>query len=96
MPRESYVLQTKMGDEGAAYADVQNGGFSPFSRDGVLASVRRSLELLRTKHIDTLLLHDPYADELDAFLSKGGGMEAVRELKSSGIVKHFGLSLIHI
>ena len=90
VPRESYVLQTKMGDEGAAYADVQNGGFSPFSRDGVLASVRRSLELLRTKHIDTLLLHDPYADELDAFLSKGGGMEAVRELKSSGIVKHFG------
>ena len=32
VPRDAYVLQTKMGDEGP-----QNGGHSPFSREGVLA-----------------------------------------------------------
>lgn len=32
----------------------------------------------------------PYADEVDAFLAKGGGLEAVRELKAAGVVKHFG------
>jgi len=84
-PRESYVLQTKMGDNGE-----QNDGHSPFSRAGVLASVRHSLEVLKTPFVDNLLLHDPYADELETFLGKGGGMEAVHELKSQGVVKHFG------
>ena len=85
VPRSSYVLQTKMGDAGE-----QNGGNSPFSRAGVLASVKHSMEVLNTNVIDSLLLHDPYADELDTFLAKGGGMEAVRELRSSGLVKFFG------
>lgn len=88
VPRSSYVLQTKIGDVG--HTPLQNGGYSPFSRKGVLASVNNSLELLKIKSIDSLLLHDPYADELDEFLAKGGGMEAVRELRSAGIVKHFG------
>ena len=84
-PRSSYILQSKMGDAGQ-----QNGGHSPFSRQGVLASVEHSLKMLKTDFVDSLLLHDPYSDELDAFLAKGGGMEAVRELKSAGIVRHFG------
>lgn len=53
VPRSSYVLQTKMGDEGP-----QNGGHSPFSREGVLASVEQSLAALKVKTIDSLLLHD--------------------------------------
>ena len=85
VPRESYVLQTKIGDEGP-----HNGGFSPFSREGVLASVQNSLTVLKVPWIDCLLLHDPYEDEIDTFLSKGGGIEAVRELRSAGVVKHFG------
>jgi len=84
-PRDAYVIQTKVGDEGA-----QNGGHSPFSRAGVLASVRHSLETLKTPYVDIALLHDPYVDEVDAFLGKGGGMEAVRELMGQGVVKHFG------
>lgn len=59
VPRNSYVLQTKMGDEGP-----QNGGHSAFSREGVLASVRHSLEVLKVPYVDSVLLHDPYADEL--------------------------------
>ena len=85
VPRGSYVLQTKVGDDGP-----HNGGHPPFSRAGVRASVEHSLKVLGVPHIDSLLLHDPYADELDAFLATGGGMEAVRELKSAGIVRHFG------
>ena len=85
VPRDAYVLQTKVGDEG-----VQNGGHSPFSRAGVLASVRHSLETLKTPFVDSLLLHDPYADEVEAFLGADGGMEAVRELMSQGLVRHFG------
>ena len=83
--RSSYVLQTKVGDEGS-----QNAGHSPFSREGVLASVEHSLKVLGVPHVDSLLLHDPYEDELETFLGKGGGMEAVRQLKSAGIVRHFG------
>lgn len=85
VPRSAYVLQTKMGDGGP-----QNGGHSAFSREGVLASVRHSLEVLRVPHVDSLLLHDPYADEVATFLGKGGGMEAVRELMGAGVVRHFG------
>ena len=85
VPRSSYVLQTKVGDEGP-----QNAGASPFSREGVLASVEHSLKVLGVPYVDTLLLHDPYEDELETFLGEGGGMEAVRQLKSAGIVRHFG------
>lgn len=52
--------------------------------------MRHSLETLRVSHLDTLLLHDPYAEEMDAFLAPGGGLEAVRELRGAGLVKHFG------
>lgn len=86
VPRARVVLQSKCRDEGA-----QNGGHSPFSRAGVLASVRQSLMNLRTPWLDTLLLHDPYVDELGEFLGPGGGMDAVRELRSAGLIRHFGL-----
>lgn len=84
-PRGSIVLQSKCGDEGP-----QNSSASPFSRSGVLSSVRHSLATLRVPYLDSLLLHDPYAEELDAFLAPGGGLEAVRELRGAGLVRHFG------
>lgn len=86
VPRQSYVLQTKCGDEGP-----QNGGHSPFSKRGVLASCRNSLAQLGVDRLDALLLHDPYVDELRQFLGPGGGIEAIRELKAEGTVGAFGL-----
>jgi len=86
VPRSSYVLQSKCGDEGA-----QNGGHSPFSREGVVASCKHSLQVMGVPYLDALLLHDPYKDELETFLQEGGGMEGVRELRDEGLIRHFGL-----
>jgi len=84
--RESYILQSKCGDEGP-----QNGGHDPFSRAGVMASCEHSMRVMGVEYLDSLLLHDPYNDELQDFLSEEGGMQAVRELKATGRVRHFGL-----
>ena len=86
VPRDSYVLQSKCGDEGP-----QNGGHSPFSREGVVASCKHSLQVMGVPYLDALLLHDPYKDELETFLQEGGGMEGVRELRDLGLIRHFGL-----
>src|SRR5689334_10071789 len=62
VPREQYVLSTKVGrlitPEGQVVFD--------FSRDGVLRSVEASLERLRLDRIDILLVHDPDDHEQEA------------------------------
>jgi D-threo-aldose 1-dehydrogenase len=80
VPRESYVLSTKVGRL------IQSDGSSlfDFSRDGVLRSLEASLERLRLDYVDILHIHDPdkyYEQALhDAF-------PALAELRRQGVIK---------
>ena len=60
----------------------QNGGYSPFSKEGVLSSYKNSLKNLDGFQINAFLLHDPSKDELDEFFAPGtGGVETFKELR---------------
>ena len=91
--REGLLVGSKVGDECPPYSD--NGGHSPFSYKGVMASVAHSLKLLRVvKRLDTVLLHDPTMAEVDEFLAAGSGLEAIRELQRQGVVGYFGIGCV--
>lgn len=57
------------------------------------ASIHRSLERLRTDHVDLLQLHalnDP--DEWDQALGAGGALDAATEAREAGLVRHIGVT----
>lgn len=63
------------------------------TRDGSLALLDRSLELLETDHIDLWQLHAlSRMDQVDAVFAKGGAIEALVEARDQGIVRHLGIS----
>lgn len=76
--RESMILQTKCG--------IRKGQFD-FSKEHILASVDGSLKRLKTDYIDVLLLHRP-----DALVEPEEVADAFDRLKTSGKVRHFGVS----
>jgi predicted oxidoreductase len=57
------------------------------SRDHIVASVETSLRMLRTDHLDLLLIHRP-----DPLLDPDEVAEAFAELRRAGKVLHFGVS----
>lgn len=77
--REKIVLQTKCG--------IVPGKMFDFSKEHILKSVDGSLKRLKTDYIDVLLLHRP-----DALFEPEEVGEAFDILKSSGKVRHFGVS----
>ncbi len=86
IPRDSYVLCTKVGRL------VNPDGTVPFdfSRDGVLRSVEASLERLGLDRIDILLIHDPddhYRQALDE------AFPALADLRSQGVIKAIGAGM---
>ncbi len=88
VPRDSYVLATKVGrlvsPEGRVWFD--------FSRDGVLRSFEASLERLRTDRIDILHFHD--ADDLGHFaMALREGFPALAELRAQGVIKAIGAGM---
>eukprot|EP00949_MAST-11_sp_MAST-11-sp1_P004990 g4990.t1 len=91
--REGLVIGSKVGDECPPYSD--NGGFSPFSAEGVKRSVDHSLSMLKVDKLDTVLLHDPTMHEMDEFLTPTiGGMHALVDLKQQGTVGHIGIGCV--
>lgn len=79
--RADYVLMTKAGRTGPDTYD-----YSPASID---ASVRRSLERLRTAYLDVVFCHDMEAvTDADVLAAVG----ALRALVAEGVVRHIGLS----
>lgn len=83
VPRDSYVLATKVGrlvdDSGKVRFD--------FSRDGVLRSVDDSLRRLGLDRIDILHIHDPDNDYQQAL---NEAFPALAELRSQGVVRAIG------
>ena len=76
--REDLIIQTKCG--------IRKGQFD-FSYEHIMNSVEDSLKRLGTDYIDVLLLHRP-----DALMEPEEVAKAFDELKSSGKVRHFGVS----
>lgn len=76
--RENIIIQTKCG--------IRKGQFD-FSYEHIVSSVEGSLERLGTDYIDVLLLHRP-----DTLMEPEEVARAFDELKTSGKVRHFGVS----
>ena len=79
LPREDLILQTKCG--------IVPGKMFDFSYQHIVESVEGSLKRLDTDYIDILLLHRP-----DALMEPEEVAKAFDDLKSSGKVRHFGVS----
>ena len=76
--RDNIIIQTKCG--------IRKGQFD-FSYEHIVSSVEGSLERLGTDYIDVLLLHRP-----DTLMEPEEVAKAFDDLKSSGKVRHFGVS----
>jgi aryl-alcohol dehydrogenase-like predicted oxidoreductase len=76
--RDEFYLATKTGERTA---------------DAAYAEISRSLELLRTDHIDLLQLHN-LVDEVDwqTAYSAGGALEAAVRAKEEGLVRDLGVT----
>ena len=77
--REKIIIQTKCG--------IKPGKMFDFSYEHIVNSVENSLKRLNTDYIDVLLLHRP-----DALMEPEEVARAFDKLKSSGKVRHFGVS----
>jgi D-threo-aldose 1-dehydrogenase len=101
VPRESYVLSTKVGrllapEDPAKMADSQWRNISPyrwyfdFSRDAILRSHEESLKRMKVDHVDILLIHDPDDHWEDAIRH---AYPAIRQLRDEGTVKAIGAGM---
>jgi predicted oxidoreductase len=77
--RESIIIQDKCG--------IVPGKMYDFSYEHIISSVDGSLKRLNTDYIDVLLLHRP-----DALFEPEEVAKAFDQLKTSGKVRHFGVS----
>ncbi len=76
--RQRFFLASKTGDR--SYAEAR-------------ASIRRSLERLRTDHLDLIQLHAVVEDEeLDAVLGPDGALRAAIEAREEGLVRFIGIT----
>jgi len=63
------------------------------TRDGSMRMIEKSLELLKTDHVDLWQLHDiGIQANVDEVFSKGGAMEALLEMKEQKVVRHLGIT----
>ncbi len=84
--RDEFVLTTKAGEDFNNDTAVSRFDFSPAA---ITASVERSLQRLRTGHVDAVLLHSDGDDEA---AMNGGAVEALQRLKEQGKTRCIGLS----
>ena len=81
--REEYVLVSKCGN-----VKVEGTDAPLWSRQLVSAAVDRSLKLLKTDHLDVMLLH---SCDLET-LKKGDALGALVDAKTAGKIRHVGYS----
>jgi len=92
IPRETYVLSTKVGrvlDPAEAGSDRLAWSFD-FSRRGVLRSFESSLERLGVERVDILLIHDP---DNHFGQATAEAAPALVELRTQGRVKGIGAGM---
>jgi len=63
------------------------------TRDGSMRMIEKSLELLKTDHVDLWQLHDIGTHfDVESVFAKGGAMEALMEMKEQKVVRFLGLT----
>ncbi len=63
------------------------------TRDGSMKLLERSLELLKTDHVDLWQMHNlARMDQVDQVFAPGGAIEALVEARDQGIVRNLGIS----
>jgi aryl-alcohol dehydrogenase-like predicted oxidoreductase len=63
------------------------------TKDGAAKELRRSLERLRTDHVDLYQLHAVTDMEtLEQALAPGGALEAIVEARDEGLLRHIGIT----
>jgi len=67
-------------------------GSDDFSGDRVRASVRESLERLGLDKLQLVYLHDPERITFDEATGPGGAVEAMVELRDTGVIDHLGVA----
>lgn len=102
LPRDSYVLSTKVGrllrplaPGESAPGEGYVGGPAlkrvwDFSRDGIRRSLQESLERLGVDRVDIAYLHDPDDFEDDVYAT---GFPALAELRDEGVVRAIGAGM---
>ena len=80
IPRESFVLSTKIG----RMFDEDGNRITTYDRDGLLRSLEHSLELLKLDTIDIVHIHDPDNHYDEAI---GQAYPVLDELRSQGVIK---------
>ena len=85
--RSEFVLATKCGDNMSGI-----GGLYKFDRDTIIGNAEESLRLMKTDYIDVMQLHGVIPEYLPGG-EMGEAMEAMRELKRSGKVRHLGVTV---
>ena len=90
LPRDAFVLSTKVGrtrelDRAGGRKDTFD-----YSRDRVLRSIEDSLERLRLDRVDIALIHDP-DDHYDEAMNEA--FPTLAELRSQGVVKAIGAGM---
>jgi aryl-alcohol dehydrogenase-like predicted oxidoreductase len=63
------------------------------TRDGATAELHRSLERLRVNSFDLYQIHAiTKQEELDSATGKGGALDAIRDARDAGLVRHIGIT----
>ena len=100
IPRDSYVLSTKVGrllepvaeqPESDQFVDLPS--LEPtydYSRDGVLRSIEESLDRLRLDRVDVVMIHDP-DDHFEQAVNET--FPALYDLRSQGVVGAIGAGM---
>lgn len=86
IPRESYVLATKIG----RLPDGKGGFTFNYSRDEVLQSLENSLKALKLDYVDVLHIHDA-DDHYQIALDEA--FPTLAELRSQGVIKAVGAGM---
>jgi aryl-alcohol dehydrogenase-like predicted oxidoreductase len=63
------------------------------TRDGSMRMIEKSLELLKTDHVDLWQLHDVgISKNIDEIFGKGGAFEALVEMQQQKVVRYLGIT----
>ena len=81
--REKVYLQTKTGTHPDRMHD--------YSAKSTRWSVENSLTLLKTDHLDAVLIHDP--PDIEHALAPGCALDELLEMKEEGILNHIGVGI---
>jgi D-threo-aldose 1-dehydrogenase len=90
IPRDRYVLSTKVGRVLRPGAEGQTTWAFDFSREGARASFESSLDRLGLERVDIVFVHDP-DEHYEAALA--GAFPVLRELRADGRIRAIGAGM---